>query len=99
VDPAVVLPLVKLSFVALLAVTIPAVLFVSAGVTSVVFVSVGVTLVVFVSADVFAADEIDELVFDDLLAHPAAKTTAARIRSNATVFKILLILLPLKFSS
>jgi hypothetical protein len=72
-------------------------LFVSVDVTTEAGVSVGVTVETGVSAGVTAADEF--AVFDVLLAHPAAKTTAIRIRSNAIAFKILLILIPLKFSS
>jgi len=72
-------------------------LFVSVDVTTEAGVSVGVTVETGVSAGVTAADEF--AVFDVLLAHPAAKTTAVRIRSNAIAFKILLILIPLKFSS
>jgi len=70
---------------------------VSVGVTVEAGVSVGVTVEAGVSAGVTAADEF--AVFDVLLAHPAAKTTAVKIRSNAIAFKILLILIPPKFSS
>jgi len=70
---------------------------VSVGVTVETGVSAGVTVETGVSAGVTAADEF--AVFDVLLAHPAAKTTVVRIRSNAIAFKILLILIPLKFSS